>query len=146
MTWSVEVDSQARVDTLVRSAPGGEERRRTEYQGTVWFDGRPVPAGMRLARAHDAPKGIRMPGIDTALFVPDSLPYARERLGGAELSVFTALQASGGGGAVLRATPSFADDPSGAPTWVQLRLEAYGPWPFGIAYRVVALTPVDAVV
>ena len=144
MVTTVEVDVQGRVDTLVRAAPGGEERRRTEYLGTAWFDGRPYVDGMVLRRAAEAPKGIRVPAIDTAVFVPDSLPYARERLGDAQLNVTAALQATGEGGAVLRATASFADDPSGSPTWIQLRFEAYGPWPFGIAYRVVALTAPDA--
>ena len=136
---TIEIDPQPRVDTIVR-VPGGEERRRTEYAGTLWIDGRPEDGGMVLRRSADAPKGIRTPSMDVALFLPDSLPYAREKVADAQLTVTAALQASGETGVVLGAEAAFADDPSGAPAWIQLHVHAFGSWPCGIAYRVVALT------
>jgi hypothetical protein len=136
---TVEIEPQPKVETIVR-VPGGEERRRTEYMGTVWFDGRPEISGLALRPSQDAPKGIRTPGKEVAIFVPDSLPYAREKLADAQLTVSTALQASSDNGLVLAAQAAFVDDPSGAPTWIQLHLQAYGGWPLAIAYRVVALT------
>jgi len=36
------------------------------------------------------------------------------------------------------------DDPSGAPTWISLRVLAFASWPLGLSYRVVALTAPDA--
>jgi hypothetical protein len=137
---TTEIHPQPRVDTIVRIAPTGEERRRTEYLGHVWFDGRPVISGMTLSREQSAPRGIRVPTIDGAFFLPDSLPYDRQQIADSQLSVSTALRASRDG-AILEAGAAFVDDPSGSPTWVQLRIQAYGPWPFGISYRVVALTP-----
>lgn len=133
---------QPRVDTLVRDLDG-RDLRRTEYAGTAWFDGKPIIDGLALRLPPGGPKGVRLPFVDVAFFLPDSLPYARDRLGDATLSVSTVLQ--GGGGAVLQAAAEFVDDPSGAPTWVRLRINAHAPWPTGIGYRVVALTAPDAV-
>jgi hypothetical protein len=39
----------------------------------------------------------------------------------------------------------FTDDPSGAPTWIQVHVQAHIGWPAGVGYRIVALTPPDAV-
>ncbi len=138
---SFEVSPQPRIDTLVRAAPGGEERRHTEYLGTVWVDGKLTPRNFRAMRA----VGLRLPRIEVAFFLPDSLAYARERIADAQLNVSAVPQASGHLGAVMEAAASFVVDPSGTPTWIQLHVLGYGPWPFAISYRVVALTGVDAV-
>lgn len=140
----VDIEPQPRIDTLVRD-PGGGERRRTEYLGTVWLDGRPAIDGLRLLRPADAPKGIRLPEKNVSFFLPDSLAYARDRLGDAQLSVTLAALAIGESGAIIESAAAFVDDPSGAPTWVNLRVLAHSGWPLGFSYRVVALTPVDAV-
>ncbi|MEJ7845904.1 MAG: hypothetical protein WKF93_09680 [Acidimicrobiales bacterium] len=140
---SIEISPQARIDTLVRAAPGGEERRHTEYLGTVWVDGKLTPTNFRPMGA--VGKGLHLPRIEVAFFLPDSLAYARERIADAQLNVSAVLQASGQLGAVIEAAASFVDDPSGTPTWIQLHVLGYGPWPFAISYRVVALTGVDAV-
>lgn len=140
----IEVEPQPRIDTLVRLATGGEARR-TEYVGTVWFDGKPIVAGMTLQRAPHAPRGIRMPNFSTSLFLPDSLPYDRAKLGDSTLTASAVLQASGERSAIVGAAATFADDPSGAPTWIQVHVQGHLGWPAGISYRVVALTPPDAV-
>jgi hypothetical protein len=139
----VEIEPQPRIDTLVR-VPGGGERRRTEYLGTVWLDGKPVIDGLRLVRGTEAPKGIRLPEKNVAFFLPDSLRYHRDRLGDAQLSVTASARAMGENGALVETVAAFVDDPSGAPTWVNLRLLAHSSWPCGISYRVVALTGLDA--
>ena len=90
----IEVEPQPRIDTVVR-LPGGGEARRTEYVGTVWFDGKPQVSGLMLRRAPNAPRGIRTPNFSTSFFVPDSLAYHRAALGDATLSVSVVLQASG---------------------------------------------------
>lgn len=141
----VEIEPQPRIDTLVR-VPGEAERRRTEYLGSVWLDGKPRIDGLRLVRPHDAPKGILMPEKNVSFFLPDSLAYARGRLGDAQLSVTVSALALGSGenSALVEAVAAFVDDPSGEPTWVNLRVVAYSGWPLGLSYRVVALTPTDA--
>jgi hypothetical protein len=116
---TIEVEPQPRIDTLVRLAGGGEARR-TEYVGTVWFDGKPEVAGLLLRRSPNAPRGIRTPNFATSFFVPDSLQYDRGRLGGATLSISVLLQGSGETGAIVDTAAEFADDPSGNPvTWIQ---------------------------
>ena len=142
----IEVEPQPRIDTLV-SLPGGGEARRTEYVGTVWFDGKPEVSGLLLRRAANAPRGIRTPNFETSFFLPDSLPYNRAALGDATLSVSVVLQGSGETSAIVDAGATFTDDPSGppAPTWVQVHLRGHLGWPAGVGYRIVALTPPDAV-
>lgn len=140
----IEVEPQPRIDTLVR-LPAGGDARRTEYIGTVWFDGKPEVSGMLLRRAPNAPRGIRTPNFAASFFVPDSLPYHRAALGESTLTVSVALQASGEVGVIAAATATFTDDPSGSPTWVQVHVHGHIGWPAGVSYRVVALTPPDAV-
>jgi hypothetical protein len=140
----VEVEPQPRIDTLVR-LPAGGDVRRTEYAGTAWFDGKPYASGLALHRSPNAPRGFRHATFDASFFVPDSLPYDRAALGDAKLSASLALRAAGDTGAVLNAAATFAEDPSGTPTWIQVHLQAHIGWPAGVEYRVVALTPLDAV-
>lgn len=141
---TVEVEPQPRVDTLVK-LPNGAEARRTEYSGTAWFDGKPLVSGLALRRAPNAPKGIRTPNFSASFFVPDSLPYNRASLADATLSVSVVLQASGETGAIVDAAVTFTDDPSGAPTWLQLHVHGHIGWPAAAGYRVIALTSPDAV-
>ncbi|MCT7659615.1 hypothetical protein [Mycobacterium deserti] len=142
---TVEVETQPRIDTVVR-LPDGREARHTEYAGTAWFDGKPVIRSGSLSRPRNAPWGIRNSAFSTSFFVPDSLPYQRSGLGDATLSASVTLRASGGEhDAVVRAAAIFTDDPSGAPTWIQLHIRGNLGWPAGIGYRIVALTPPEAV-
>jgi len=140
----IEVEPQPRLDTLVRLASGGEARR-TEYVGTAWLDGKAELTSYTLRRSPNAPRGIRTPNFTTAFYLPDSLAYDRAALGDATLSVSVVLQASGEVGAIVRFAATFTDDPSGAPTWIQLHLQGHVGWPAAVGYRVVALTPTGAV-
>jgi hypothetical protein len=144
MMTMIEVESQPRIDALVRLAAGGEARQ-TEYIGTAWFDGKPVVSGLTLQRSPNAPRGIRMPNFQASFFVPDSLRYSCAALGAATLSVSVVLQASGEKAAIVDAAATFTDDPSGAPTWIQVHVSGHMGWPAGVSYRVVAMTPPDAV-
>jgi hypothetical protein len=47
--------------------------------------------------------------------------------------------------AIVDAAATFTDDPSGVPTWIQVHVNGHLGWPAGVGYRVVALTPPDAV-
>jgi hypothetical protein len=140
----IEVEPQPRIDMLVR-LPGGGDARRTEYVGTAWFDGKPEISGLTMRRSPNAPRGIRVPNLAASFFLPDSLPYSRAALGDATLSVSVVLRAAGETSAIVGAAAVFTDDPSGAPTWIQVHVHAHLGWPAGIGYQVVALTPPDAV-
>ena len=126
--------------------PEGGEARRTEYTGTAWFDGKPIVSGLTLQRSPATRRGES--GCRTSrasFFVPDSLRYDRAALGDATLTVSVVLQASGERAAIVDAAATFTDDPSGAPTWIQVHVSGHLGWPAGVGYRVVALTPPDAV-
>ena len=140
----VDVEPQPRIDTLTRR-PDGTEVRRTDYAGTVWFDGKPEVDGLTLRRSERVPRGIRVPSFTASFFLPDSLRYLREALSDATLSLTMDLRAAGGTNAITDAAAVFTDDPSGAPTWVQIHVRGYLSWPAGVGYRVVALTTPDAV-
>jgi hypothetical protein len=140
----IEVEPQPRIDTLVRLAAGGEARR-TEYAGTAWFDGKPYLSGLTLQRSPKAPRGIRMPNFQTSFFLPDSLAYDRAQLGDVTLTISVVLRASGERAAIVDAAATFTDDPSGAPTWIQVHVSGHLGWPAGVGYHVVALTPPGAV-
>ncbi|KUI19024.1 hypothetical protein AU193_07300 [Mycobacterium sp. GA-1285] len=141
---TVEVEPQPRIDTLVKLS-NGADARSAEYTGTAWFDGKPIMSGAVLRRAPNAPKGIRMPNFSASFFVPDSLPYNRAALDDATLSVSMVLRASGETGAIVDAAATFTDDPSGAPTWIQIHVQGHLAWPAAVGYRVIALTSPDAV-
>jgi hypothetical protein len=143
MTTMIQVEPQPRIDTLVR-LPGGGEARRTEYVGTAWFDGKPEVFGLMLRRPSHAPRGIRSPNMQASFFVPDSLPYWRAALADATLSVSVLLCGSGETSAITAAAAVFTEDPSGAPTWIQVHVQGHLSWPAGVGYRIVALTPPDA--
>ncbi len=140
----IEVETQPRIDTLVR-LPDGGEARHTEYVGTVWVGGKPELSGLYPKAATYAQNGVRMANLKRSFFLPDSLPYNRAMLGNATLSVSVVLQACGETSAVVDAGATFTDDPSGAPTWVQVHVQCDLGWPGGVGYRIVALTPPDAV-
>lgn len=139
----IEIEPQLRIDTLVR-LPAGGDARRTEYAGTVWFDGKPEVDGL-LIRSRHSPNGFRRPATQASFFLPDSLPYSRAELGDATLQISVALAAAGESSAIMAAAAVFADDPSGSPAWIQVHLDAHLSWPAGVGYRVVALTPPGAV-
>lgn len=141
---TIEVEPQPRIDTLVQ-LPGGGQARRTEYVGTVWFGNKPELSGMYPKAATYAQNGVRMANVKRSFFVPDSLPYNRAMLANSTLSVSVFLQASGETSAVVDAAATFTDDPSGVPTWIQAHFQCDLSWPAGVGYRIVALTPPDAV-
>jgi hypothetical protein len=91
------------------------------------------------------PRGIRLPNFSVSFFLPDSLPYNRAALGQSTLSVSVVLQASGETAAITQAAATFTDDPSGSPTWIQVHVGGHLGWPSGVGYRIVALTPPEAV-
>ncbi|MDT5244732.1 MAG: hypothetical protein QOD36_2108 [Mycobacterium sp.] len=75
----------------------------------------------------------------------DDRSGAAASLGAATLTICVVLQASGERAAIVNAAATFTDDPSGAPTWIQVHVSGHLGWPAGVGYRVIALTPPDAV-
>jgi hypothetical protein len=48
-------------------------------------------------------------------------------------SVSVVLQASGERAAIVNAAATFTDDPSGAPTWIQVHVSGHLGWPAGVS-------------
>ena len=138
------IEPQPRIDTLVRRVDG-TEARRTEYAGVAWLKGRPrVEDSMTIRPSPDIARGVAFPNFDVVFFLPDSLPYARDDVAEEPLQVSASLRGAGEVGAVVHAAAAWVDDPSGSPTWIQLRLVGHLGWQGGVSYRVVVLTPPDA--
>ena len=131
---------QPRIDTLVTDAVSGEQRRRTEYSGTLWW-GQPPEIGRHT---HARGGRWRDGGV---LFLPDSLPYRRAELANAQVSCTAAVQALTAEFTIVTGVQaSFADDPRGGDLcWLELRLALRGGEPSAISYRVVALSAPGAV-
>lgn len=140
----LDIEPQPRLDTLVRRIDGTDVRR-TEYAGAVWLDGKPQLAGMSLRRPPGMPIGVRSTVFSVTFFLPDSLPYLRTAVNDSTLSIAADLRASGESGVITDAAVAFADDPSGVPTWLQVRLAGSLSWPAAVGYRVVVLAPPDVV-
>ena len=135
---------EPRIDTLVIDAVSREQRRRTEYRGSVWFGQRPEIGARRLV----APGSRYLEWESSAFFLPDSLPYRRAELSDAQVSCSAAIHASHGNyHLVMGAQASWADDPRGGDLcWLQLELTVHASSdPIGISYDVVALCAPGAV-
>ena len=136
----IEVEPQPRIDTLVR-LPDGGEARRTEYVGTVWFDGKPEVSGLTLRRSPQ--RAARHPDAELPDIVlrpgqPAVQPGRARRRDAVRLG---RPAGSGETSAIVDAAATFTDDPSGAPTWIQVHVRGHLGWPAGVGYRIVALTP-----
>lgn len=139
----VEVEPQPRIDTLVRVPGGGEARRTVRGNGVVRRQARSLRPGASARR--ERPEGNQDAERSGVALRARQSAYMRAAIGDAKLSVSVALRGSGGTGAITGAIAVFADDPSGEPMWIQLHMQAHLGWPAGLSYRVVALTPPDAV-
>jgi len=136
----IEVLPQPRIDTLITDAVTGLQRRRTEYRGTVWFGGRPQTTGYGTLAVG---RGAR---IETPFFLPDSLPYRPDPLEDAVVSCTVALQSvAGEGPQILEARAGLVPDPRNAAVcWMQLQVTAAGQVPMAVAYHVIAVVALNA--
>jgi hypothetical protein len=137
----IEVLPQPRIDTLVTEAGSGMQRRRTEYTGTVWFGGRPEVSSYGLVTRST------VASIDSPFFLPDSLPYRPDPLEDAQVACTVAIQGGEEGpGHILDYRAGLVPDPRNAAVcWIQLQLSARAHVPLAVAYRVVALVAMNAV-
>ena len=128
-----------RLDTLVRDAASGDERRRTDYAGTVWYGGRPEFIGK-----HPLP-GDTAAQISGTFWLPDSHVYGAAATAGADIQTSAAVQGglattSGGNLLILDFAAALGDDPSGSGTSrVYAAVSAVASLPFGVAYRVTVV-------
>src|SRR4051812_30697864 len=67
-----------RIDTQVADPGSGEQRRRTDYAGTVWYGGRP-----QMVRRHPLP-GTHAE-ISGSFWLPDSHTYGAGAAGGVQV-------------------------------------------------------------
>jgi hypothetical protein len=140
MTGPTTVEPQPRIDTLVVDAVTGAQRRRTEYTGTAWYGTRPELGAFVLVRSGAA-------RIESAFYLPDSLPYRAELAGSAVIAVSIAVQSA------AQESHQFVDrwvtlepDPRNAAVcWLQLRIVAASWTPVAIGYRIDVLVPPEAV-
>jgi hypothetical protein len=138
---SIEVLPQPRIDTLVTEAVTGLQRRRTEYSGTVWFGGRPEVSSYGLVTRST------VASLDSPFFLPDSLPYRPDPLEDAQVVASVAIQGGEEGpGHILTYRAGLVPDPRNAAVcWIQLQISARTHVPLAVAYRVVALVAMNAV-
>jgi hypothetical protein len=136
-----DVTAQPRIDTLVNDAATGAQVRRTDYSGVAWYGAPPDTSGRMISFNQEYLRE------DSAFFLPDSHPYAREHLGEASATCSVAVVGEPGEAYfVTHAEASFADDPRGGDhAWLALRIAVYGRQPLGISYRVTAICPTAAV-
>ncbi len=75
-----------RIDTLVADPVTGEERRRTDYAGTVWYDGGPQMGGAVVSRGRAQ--------ISASFRLPDSHVYNAETAADAQLQATASVQST----------------------------------------------------
>jgi hypothetical protein len=132
-----------RIDTVVGDPVSGEQRRRTDYAGTVWFGGRPQIVG-----------GQPLPGrnaeIQTPFWLPDSHRYEPGAGGDVQLQASAAVQggmatSAGGNFQILEVAAALGEDPqSGGALRVFVAVTAVTTLPLGVAYHVTVVCPAEA--
>lgn len=139
---AISVPAQ-RIDTVVADPVSGEQRRRTDYAGTVWYGGRPQITG-----------GYPLPGrnaeISTPFWLPDSHRYEPGAAGEVQVQANAAVQggmatSAGGNFQILEVAAALGEDPqtSGA-LLVFVAVTAVATLPFGVAYRVTVICAPEA--
>jgi hypothetical protein len=127
-----------RIDTLVADPDSGEQLRRTDYAGTVWYGGRPQFVGRHPLPGADAQ-------IGASLWLPDSHGYEAGAAGGVQVQATATVQgglttSNGGNLLVLDVGAALGADPqNSAAMLVYLTVNAVASLPFGIAYRVIVV-------
>lgn len=125
-----------RLDTLVADPVSGEQRRRTDYAGTVWYGarpqmGRPLPAGSAE--------------ITSSFWVPDSHMYEPGAAADAQVQASAAVQSAwihstGGGLQILETSAALGEYPqSNGGLRVFVAMAVAAELPLGVAYRVTVI-------
>jgi hypothetical protein len=128
-----------RIDTIVADPVSGDQRRRTDYAGTVWYGGRPqMTGGIVMSRGGGAQ-------ITTPFWLPDSHMYEPEAASDALIQASAAIQSSTEYGQILEVGAGLGEDPqnSGA-LLVYVAVIAAARVPLGVAYRVTVICGPEA--
>jgi hypothetical protein len=129
-----------RIDTLVADPETGEQRRRTDYSGTVWYGGRPqITGGMVISSG-------RIAQITTPFWVPDSHMYEPGAAGAVQIQASAAVQSAARDAQITEVSAGLGEDPqnSGA-LLAYVGVTAVASVPLGVAYRVTVMCASDAV-
>jgi hypothetical protein len=137
----IQVEPQPRIDTLVIDAVTGEQRRRTEYTGTVWFGPRPQATRFGVV-TH-----TRAANIGSPFYLPDSLPYRADTAMEALVVCTVALRAAAEEIHHILDTRAglVTDARNPAVAWLQVQVVANGYIPIAVSYRVDVLVAPDAI-
>ena len=139
MTVGIEPLPQPRIDSIVIDAVTGQQRRQTEYTGTVWFGVRPQITGAQAITSVSS-------RLETPFFLPDSLPYILERAGDAVVASTIAAQTTREDPWIIEHHAGLVPDPRGGElAWLQLQIHAVTQLPLGVSYRIVVRVALDAV-
>jgi hypothetical protein len=134
------VTQAQRVDSVVTDPDSGEQRRRTDHAGTVWYGGRPQ---FRAGR-HPLP-GDTAAQINSSFWLPDSHVYDGAAGESIQMQATASVQGglattAGGNFLILDVSASLGADPHGSgTTLVYVTVNAAASLPFGVAYRVIVI-------
>ena len=135
----VTVAPAQRVDSIVTDPDSGEQRRRTDYAGTVWYGGRP-----QLVGRHPLPGDIAAQ-ISSSFWLPDSHAYDAAAGESVQIQATASVQGglattAGGNLLILDVSASLAANPQDSGTaLVYVTVNAAASLPFGVAYRVIVI-------
>jgi hypothetical protein len=127
-----------RIDSLVMDPDSGDQRRRTDYAGTVWYGGRPQIVGRHPLPGTNAQ-------ISASFWLPDSHVYDAGASGGVQVQPTAAVQgglatSTGGNLMLLDVGAALAPNPETSGTMlVYITVSAVASLPFGVAYRVIVI-------
>lgn len=129
-----------RIDTAVADPVTGDQRRRTDYAGTVWYGDRPqITGAMVMSRGATAQ-------ITTPFWLLDSHVYEAGATGNAQIQASAAVQGTSEFSHLLEVGAGLGQDPqdSGA-LLVYVAVTAVANLPLGVAYRVTVICGPDAI-
>ena len=128
-----------RIDTVVADPVTGDQRRRTDYAGTVWYGDRPqITGAMVMSRGATAQ-------ITTPFWLLDSHVYEAGATGNAQIQASAAVQGTSEPTSSKWA-PGWARTPrTAARCWVYVAVTAVANLPLGVAYRVTVICGPDAI-
>ena len=135
----VTVTPAQRVDSLVTDPETGEQRRRTDHAGTVWYGGLPQFVGR-----HPLP-GDTAAQISSSFWLPDSHAYDAAAGESVQIQATASVQGglattSGGNLLILDVSAGLGANADGSgTTLVYVTVNAVASLPFAVAYRVIVI-------
>jgi hypothetical protein len=133
-----------RVDCITTAVDTGDPRRLTIYSGTITAGPPPSILGSQVSFGEGV--GGRMV-YQGPLWVPDSLPYRRDRLADSVAALQLGMLVAGGDApSGVQGSAYFAADPRGGDnSWLQITLDAHLRAGMVTSYQIVVLAPTAAI-